>query len=571
MPVAAPFLPETAPFTAEQRAWLNGFFAGLYSRQEVAGVVPGQGAAPAVTVRPILIAFGSQTGTCEGLAKRVAKEAKKRGFAPSVRDMGEVALATLAKESIVLIVTSTYGDGEPPDNAKTLHAALAAPTTPRLEGLAFAVCGLGDRNYAKFCQCGKDFDTRLAALGARRLAPLTECEVGNAATFQAWLDNLLALLPVDGTAPPAGADLSTAAEPEVDDGFSRERPFHAPLLAVRRLSGADSVKEVNHVEFSLADSGLVYEAGDALGLVPLNDPALVDLIALGLGCDGEEPAPTPGGELPLRTALLRHYDLGKPTPELLAACGLAPAESLLHVIDVATAVGPGRIAPAEFVRHLRPLQPRLYSISSSLKAYPGQVHLTVGAVRYEAHGRERNGVASTFLAERALTIGTAGVYVHANKGFRPPSAGATPMIMVGPGTGIAPFRAFLGERRATGATGRNWLFFGDQRESSDFLYRDELLALKADGLLTRLDLAWSRDQADKIYVQHRMLEHAAELCSWLEAGAHFYVCGDASRMAKDVHAALLKVIETAGGRSPEAAVAYLEALTAARRYQRDVY
>jgi sulfite reductase (NADPH) flavoprotein alpha-component len=572
MPVAAPCLPENAPFTAEQRAWLNGFFAGLYSRQEVAAGTPAQPAAMAARAKTLLVVYGSQTGTCEELAKKFAKEAKKRGFAPTVRDMSEVALAALAQETTLLVITSTYGDGEPPDNAKALHAALGAAGAPQLGQLAFGVCALGDRNYVKFCQCGKDFDARLAALSARRLAPLTECEPGDTAKFRTWLDATLdALAAGSAAARPNTNRAAEPEEPEADEGYSRARPFSAPLLAVRRLSAPGSKKEVNHVEFSLANSGLTYEAGDALGLVPLNDPALADAVATALGCDGEEPVPTLAGELPLRTALVRNFDLGKPMPELLTAFGVAPADTLHHVIDVVAAAGAKRIAPGEFARHLRPLQPRLYSISSSPKAFPGQVHLTVGAVRYELHGRQRHGVASTFLADRALNLGSAGVYVHANKNFRPPADGETPLIMIGPGTGIAPFRAFLGERRAIGATGRNWLFFGDQSEAADFLYRDELLSLRDDGLLTRLDLAWSRDQADKIYVQHRMLENAAEFWSWLEAGAHLYVCGDASRMAKDVHAALRKVIETAGGRSPEAAEAYIDALVASRRYQRDVY
>lgn len=572
MPLAAPCLPETAPFTPEQRAWLNGFLAGLYSRQEIAAGTPAAPAAPSAPAKTLLVIYGSQTGTCEGLAKKCAKEAKKRGFAPTVRDMGEVALAALAQETTLLVLTSTYGDGEPPDNAKVLHAALGAPGAPRLEHLTFAVWALGDRNYAKFCQCGKEFDERLAALGAKRLAPVAECEAGDSARFEAWVATALGALAGEGPAPAAATTAAAdSVEPESEPAYSRARPFPAPLLAVRRLSGPGSAKEVNHVEFSLVDSGIAYEAGDALGLVPLNDPALADAIATALGCDGEEPVPTPAGELPLRTALVRNFDLGKPTSELLVACGLAPASALHHVIDAVADAGAKRLTPGEFVRLLRPLQPRLYSISSSPKAFPGQVHLTVGAVRYELHGRRRHGVASTFLADRALNIGSAGVYVHANRNFRLPAEGATPVIMIGPGTGIAPFRAFLGERRATGATGRNWLFFGDQREAMDFLYRDELLAWRDDGLLTRLELAWSRDQADKLYVQHRMLAQAAELWAWLEAGAHIYVCGDASRMAKDVHAALLTVLQTAGGRTPETATAYLDGLVASRRYQRDVY
>jgi sulfite reductase (NADPH) flavoprotein alpha-component len=565
-----PQIPETAPFTPEQRAWLNGFFAGVFSRAAPA---------PPPTLTPLTILFGSQTGTAENLAKKAAKEAGKRGFAPTVLDMAQADLARLAAEKNLLVVTSTYGDGEPPDNAKALHAALKAASSappasgPRLSALRFSVCALGDTNYAQFCQCGKDLDTYLEKLGANRIAPRADCDLDYDAAFTRWLDAALGAL---GAAPPPAA--ASPSSESAATGYSRKNPFPAPVLAVRKLNGEGSAKEVNHVEFSLEDSGLAYEAGDALGVMPQNCPLLVADILAALGYDGEEAVPTPLGELPLRRALTECYDLGKPTPELLGllapvAAGVAAggaAATPFHVID-ALAGAPARPTPTAFVGALRLLQPRLYSISSSPKAHPGRVHLTVGAVRYEKDGRMRKGVCSTFLAERALAAGKVGVFVHVNRSFRPPPAGDTPMIMVGPGTGIAPFRAFLQERRATGATGRNWLFFGDQKAACDYLYREELADMRSSGLLTRLDLAFSRDQAAKVYVQHRMLEHAAELYAWLEAGAHFYVCGDATRMARDVDAALHEVVRTAGGKSPEAAADYVNALKAAKRYARDVY
>jgi sulfite reductase (NADPH) flavoprotein alpha-component len=361
------------------------------------------------------------------------------------------------------------------------------------------------------------------------------------------------------------------APTEAGIAFSRTNPFPAPLLAVRNLNGPGSGKQVNHVEISLEGSGLAYEAGDALGVFPHNCPELVAEVLAALGCDGEEAVQTPtAGEMPLRRALTECYDLGRPTPELCDALGVA-TDSSRHVIDLLAGRGGLALKPVDFISRLKKLQPRLYSISSSPKAHPGQVHLTVGAVRYEANGRTRKGVCSMFLAERGLALGSVGVFVHHNKAFRPPAHPDTPMIMVGPGTGIAPFRAFLEERQATGAPGRNWLFFGDQQEASDFLYRDELLALRDSGVLTRLDLAWSRDQAAKIYVQHRMREHAKELFAWLEDGAHFYVCGDASRMAKDVDAALHQIVATAGGKTTEGAAEYVQALKTAKRYARDVY
>jgi sulfite reductase (NADPH) flavoprotein alpha-component len=575
MNTPVPLIPENAPFSPEQRAWLNGFLAGVFSR--TAGV---PAAAPPV-LAPLTIAFGSQTGTAEGLARKMAKEAGKRGFAATVLDLAQVDLARLAAEKNLLLITSTYGEGEPPDNAKALHAALRAASGTPLAALRYSVCALGDSNYAQFCQCGKDLDAWLEKLGATRITPRCDCDLDYEAPFTAWLDTALTTL----DSAPASRKPEPKAVPadEAVGGYSRKKPFPAPVLTVRHLNGAGSAKEVNHIEFSLEGSGLTYEAGDALGVVPQNCPELVAEVLSAIGCDGEEAVPTPSGDLPLRRALTECYDLGKPTAELLSLAGtaLVPAEAtgqtaapaataFHHVIDVLLA-SPAKPAPADFVARLRKIQPRLYSISSSPRAHPGQVHLTVGAVRYTKDGRARKGVCSTFLAERGPAAGTVGVFVHANKAFRLPASGDTPLIMVGPGTGIAPFRAFLAERAATGAKGKNWLFFGDQKAAADFLYQEELTALQASGLLSRLDLAFSRDQAQKIYVQHRMLEAARELYAWLEAGAHFYVCGDAARMAKDVDAALHQVIEQAGGKSPAEASAYVQALKTAKRYQRDVY
>ena len=580
----APLIPDTAPFTPEQRAWLNGFFAGVFSR------APGVGGelarAPAsAALQPLTILFGSQTGTAEGLAKKAAKEAGKRGFAPTVLDMGQTDATKLAAEKNVLLIVSTYGDGEPPDNAKALHAALRAAGAPALAGVRFSVCALGDTNYNLFCQCGKDFDAVLEKQGATRTTPRTDCDLDYEEPFTKWLDTALTALA--GTAggalrPDEDAKSGHEAPPtETEPLFSKKNPFSAPVLAVRKLNAPGSAKEVNHIEISLEGSGLAYEAGDALGVVPQNCPDLVTALLTALGYDGEEAVPVPDGTTAsLRQALTVHYDLAKPSTEFIARYGApvtetgggtATATAVHHVLDIVLARPETRLAPADFVRLLRKIQPRLYSISSSPKAHPGQVHLTVGAVRYEAHGRARKGVCSTFLGDRCPTGSIAKVFVHSNSAFRPPADTAAPMIMVGPGTGIAPFRAFLEERRAAGATGKNWLFFGDQRAASDFLYREELAVMQSAGILTRLDLAFSRDQAEKIYVQQRMLENAAELYAWLEAGAHFYVCGDANRMAKDVDAALHKVVETAGGKSAADAAAYVQALKAAKRYARDVY
>lgn len=586
-----PLIPDTAPFTPEQRAWLNGFFAGMFSR------APGTTAAPAAAVPaliPLTVLFGSQTGTAEGLAKKAAKEAGKRGFAATVLDMAQTDTAKLANEKNLLVIVSTYGDGEPPDSAKSLHTALAAAAlnsqTSTLNSLCYSVCALGDTNYAQFCKCGQDFDTYLEKSGAARVTPRTDCDLDYEAPFTVWLNAALSALNSPSAPQSEIVNHKSEIAAPASHAFSKKNPYPALLLTSRNLNAPGSAKQVHHIEFDLTGSGLAYEAGDALGVVPHNCPEQVSEILAALGCDGEEAITAPDGStIPFRRALTEFYDLGKPTAELLAlltpvaagdATPLSRSPGPHHVLDVLLASKSQppdpkpqtQISPADFVRLLKKLQPRLYSISSSPRAHTGQVHLTVGAVRYDHANRPRKGVCSTFLADRAQPGTTkVGIFVHSNTSFRPPAHGDTPAIMVGPGTGIAPFRAFLHERKATGAKGKNWLLFGDQRAASDFLYREELVSLQASGVLTRLDLAFSRDQPEKIYVQQRMLENAAELYAWLEAGAHFYVCGDASRMAKDVDAALHQVIERAGGKTPEQAAAYVQSLKAAKRYARDVY
>lgn len=553
---SVPLIPETAPFSPEQRAWLNGFMAGMFSRGPGAN-----GAATAhAALTPLTLVFASQTGTAERLAKKASKLAAKRGFAPTLLDASQATVEKLSQENAVLVLASTYGEGEPTDNAKALLSSLRAASGTPFSKLRFSLCALGDSKYAKFCQAGKDFDHLLEKLGAKRVSDRVDCDVGQDEKYTKWLDTALGSLSASAT-PTASSDVA-------DDDDDEPKPFLAPILDVHHVTGEGSAKEVNHVAFSLKDSGLTYTAGDALSVMPTNDPTLVAEILTALGCDGEEAI----GETSLRHALTTTYDLAKPTAELLTLLNLASANPApFHVIDALLAVPAAKPKAAAFIATLKKLQPRLYSISSSPAAHHDEVHLTVGAVRYETAGRRRSGVCSTFLAERALAAGKVQVTVHANNSFRLPENTDVPVIMIGPGTGIAPFRAFLEARAATNAKGKNWLFFGDQHEKSDFLYREQILAWQASGLLTRLDLAWSRDQKEKVYVQHKILAASAELWAWLEAGAHIYICGDASRMAKDVHNSLLEVIQTDGARSPEDAAKYLETLQTSKRYLRDVY
>ena len=586
-----PFIPENAPFTAEQRMWLNGFLAGVFSNANPPGASAlastlGLDAAPKT---PLVVLYGSQTGTAEGLAKKTAKVAEGRGFAPKLVSMEKFSDVDLTKEQNVLVITSTYGEGEPPDMAKGFWDWLKADTAPKLDHLRYSVLALGDTNYAEFCKFGQNCDERLAALGAKRVANRKDCDVDYETPAAEWTTSVFtALGDVSAHSGTNGANGSAATD-TTSEGWSKKNPFPAKLITNRRLSAEGSGKDVRHFEISLAGSGLTYEVGDALGVFPANCPKLVGEILSALGCDGEEAVKTADGETPLRLALTQHFDIMKPSAELLTAVAqrspgaefaplLDPARKddlrkWLYGREIIDVLGglTAPFTPAEFIALLKKLAPRLYSISSSLKAHADEVHLTIAAVRYESHGRSRNGVASTFLADRVNETTAVSVFVQPSHGFKPPVNGDTPMIMVGPGTGIAPFRAFLEERLALGAKGRNWLFFGDQKRATDFLYQEQLEGWLTDGHLTRLDLAFSRDQAEKIYVQSRMLEAAAELWSWLEAGAHFYVCGDASRMAKDVDAALHTIIGTAGGKSGDEAKAYVERLKSEKRYQRDVY
>lgn len=585
-----PYIPEDAPFNGDQRAWLSGFLAGLHSRAAIGLETSVAAAAPSAAASVLNILFGTQTGNAEALAMDIAAAARAQGMQPVVTALDDVSMDSLGAMKRVIVVTSTYGEGEMPDNAQLFWEALAADSAPRLDEMNFAVLSLGDTGYDGFCQAGKLIDTRFEQLGGKRMKTRIDCDIDFEDAAAAWIGETLPLaLAVDG-GNAASVTMPDIAEPPVraKQGWGRRNPYSAEVSVNRRLSGPGSSKEIRHYEFDLGESGLDYEAGDALGVVPLNDPKLVDVLLEHFGAAAD--SQIAGLDWPIGDALLNTFEISTPSRELVAEIGKrAGHDELSHILangdreqlaaflwskdilDLINLGGKPLFDVAEFVTFLKPLQHRAYSISSSPLVAKNSVHLTIASVRYRAEGRERGGVCSTYLADRVEAGQSAGIFVSPNKAFRVPQDNDAPMIMVGPGTGIAPFRAFLQERQARGANGKNWLFFGDQHRQSDFIYENELGDMSRDSVLTRLDLAFSRDQAEKIYVQTRMRQNGKALYQWLEEGGYFYVCGDATRMAKDVDDALHSIVSDEAGISAEAASEYVNRLKREKRYLRDVY
>ena len=519
----------------------------------------------------VTLLWASQTGNAETLAERFAQRLRDAGISVELSAMADFAPSKLASTQNLALISSTFGDGDPPDNGESFWHSLSSAET-RLESLRFAVLALGDPNYDQFCHHGKQLDQRLLELGATRLLERVDCDTEFEERADAWLAKFQQTLN-----PTKPVTLATPA--------GKTKLHGSRLLLNRHLNPHSAHKETRQFALDLADSGLTYEAGDALGVRPRNCPELVsellDLTRLGASTSVNIDT---FGDVPLQQALTQHFEIARPSSETLAFIAERSAnaglEQLLRpehkaelkdwlwgrqLVDVLQEY-PIECSADELLGTLKRLQPRLYSIASSAKAHPQEVHLTVAAVRYG----KRKGVSSTFLADR-VGDGEVPVFVQPSKHFRTPTDGNVPMIMIGPGTGVAPFRAFLQERRAQGHQGRNWLFFGEQHAASDFYYQDELQGMQRDGLLTHLSLAFSRDQAQKIYVQDRLREHGAELWRWLQDGAKLYICGDASQMAKDVDLALREVAHTHGGLDVEGAVDYWRQLSEQKRYLRDVY
>ncbi|HBV39930.1 MAG TPA: sulfite reductase subunit alpha [Erwinia sp.] len=577
----------TGDFSTTQLAWLSGYFWGMVN--QAPGAVVASAPAP-VDVPTITLLSASQTGNARRVAEQLRDDLLAAKLNVNLVNAGDYKFKQIAQEKLLVVITSTQGEGEPPEEAVALHKFLMSKKAPKLDNTAFAVFGLGDTSYEFFSQAGKDFDNKLGELGGERLLDRVDADVEYAAEAEQWRQKVVEVLKkrVPTETPAAAAATATGTVNEVfSSPYTKEEPLTASLAINQKITGRHSDKDVRHIEIDLGDSGLRYQPGDALGVWYENDPALVQELVELVWLKGDEPVDVNGATMPLSEALQKHFELTVNTTQIVEQYGkLSRDENLLalvgdksrlqHYAQTTPIVDMVRQAPTELHAEqltalLRPLTPRLYSIASSQAESESEVHITVGAVRYDIDGRARAGGASSFLADRLEEDGEVRVFIEHNDNFRLPANPETPVIMIGPGTGIAPFRAFMQQRDNEGAAGKNWLFFGNPHFTEDFLYQVEWQRYVKDGLLTNIDLAWSRDQQQKVYVQDKIRAKGAEVWRWIQEGAHIYVCGDANRMAKDVEQALLEVVAEQGGMDTESADEFLSELRIERRYQRDVY
>ncbi len=573
--------------TREQSLWISGYLAGAQGALQM----PDSAASGAGEGPGLVILYGSESGNSQALAEQAGALAEEKGMPARVVDMADYRHRDLKNERLIMVITATHGEGDPPEPAEDFYSFLHGRKAPKLKDARFAVLSLGDSSYEHFCQTGKDFDARLEALGGQRLVERVDCDVDYDEPAAAWMEQALAAFAehmeaeqAQPTAPTGAA--ATASAPRYD----RRNPWQAEVLENLVLNGRGSDKETRHIELSLEDSGISFEPGDVLCLAPQNDPRFVDELLDALGLDAGETVGEGDEATTLGEALRRDYEITTVTPRFVEAYApLTGSQELAEladpqnrkqllaytegrwIVDLVRDYPPEHIDAARLVETLRPLPPREYSIASSYNANPDEVHVTVAALRFESDFGYREGVASCFLADRVEPGETVPVYIKRNKNFKLPDDPSTPLIMVGPGTGVAPFRAFLEEREYQAADGASWLFFGERRFRLDFLYQVEWQRWLREGVLTRMDVAFSRDGPDKVYVQHRLRENAGEIYRWLEDGAYFYVCGDAEYMAPDVHQALIDIVRGEGGLTDEQAREYVKQLQRDKRYQRDVY
>lgn len=574
-------------YSPTQMAWLSGYFWGRVNQQPGEIAAP---AAPAQAAASVTLISASQTGNARRVAEQLRDDLIAAKLNVNLVNAGDYKFKQIGQEKLLLIVASTQGEGEQAEEAVALHKFLQSKKAPQMADTAFAVFALGDTSYEFFCKAGKDFDTRLGELGAERLLDRVDADVEYKEAAENWRKSIVDVLrkrvPSDASAQPAPT-LAGAVNQVDSSPYTKESPLTATLSVNQKITGRDSDKDVRHLEIDLGDSGLRYQPGDALGVWFENDPQLVQEVVELLWLKGDETVEVHGKPQSLSDALQHHIELTQNTTPIIekyaAFCRdehltglLADKPALQHYAQTVPFVDMVRRAPTELgaqqlIDLLRPLTPRLYSIASSQAETESEVHITVGVVRYDIEGRPRSGGASGYLADRLEEDGEVNVFIEHNDNFRLPANPETPVIMIGPGTGIAPFRAFIQQRDNDGASGKNWLFFGNPHFTDDFLYQVEWQRYVKDGLLTHIDLAWSRDQAEKVYVQDKLRQKGAEVWQWLQEGAHVYVCGDANRMAKDVEQALLEIIAEYGVMDLETADEYLSELRLDRRYQRDVY
>lgn len=578
------------PLNKEQLTWMSGYLAGL-AQGDASGaeLAPEQEAAVNAS---LTILYGSQTGNAKGLAQEYKEYIEAAGMTAKLVNMADYKAKSLKTETHLTIVVSTHGEGDAPDDAVELHEFLASKKAPKLSNLKYSVIGLGDSSYEFFCQTAKDFDERLAALGATAVIDRVDCDVDYESDAASFIERFSKEIKADLSADTSSqvVTMPGVARPSLSvaaNQYTKKNPFAASLSQSQKITGRDSVKDIRHIEISLEDSGIEYQPGDALGVWFINDKYMVKELLLSININADTEVKVGDQTLTVEKALVEKMELTQSYPTFVKAyleygenerlvslfADKAALREYLAERQIADVIKefPIELSAQQLVDCLRPITPRLYSIASSQADVEDEVHLTVALVEYEAHGVLHQGGASGFLASRLEEGGEVRVFVEKNDNFRLPENPDTPVIMVGPGTGIAPFRAFMQQRAEDESEGKNWLFFGNPNYTQDFLYQTEWQRFVKDGVLDKVSLAFSRDQEKKIYVQHRLLEQGAEIYEWLQQGAHFYVCGDATYMAKDVNDALIAIVQEHGNQSAKEAESYITELRRAKRYQKDVY